>query len=100
VAIAISGGIDSVVLCHLCVQAQVAFILVHCNFGLRGAESERDEAFVRTLASERGVEALIKKMDTTEHALIKKFLSRKLPGIYDTDGFQNCTNLVNLSFSC
>ena len=48
--IAISGGIDSVVLAHLCSQLNLNFSLCHCNFNLRGQESDDDEAFVTSLA--------------------------------------------------
>ena len=49
--LAVSGGIDSVVLCHLCMQANISFEIAHCNFQLRGAESDRDEAFVKKIAA-------------------------------------------------
>ena len=49
------GGIDSVVLSHLIVKMKLNFALCHCNFQLRGQESEDDETFVKTLASEMGV---------------------------------------------
>lgn len=49
VIVALSGGADSVAL--LCVLRELGYALhaVHCNFHLRGAESDRDEAFVRDL---------------------------------------------------
>ncbi len=48
--IACSGGLDSVVLAHLCYRCQMDFVLAHCNFGLRGAASDLDEAFVKNLS--------------------------------------------------
>ena len=62
--LAVSGGVDSVVLCELCHRAGYDFVIAHCNFQLRGEESERDEAFVKTLGDKYGVEVLVKKFDT------------------------------------
>src|SRR5436190_19848801 len=66
--IAVSGGVDSVVLCELCKEAGYDFIIAHCNFQLRGEESERDENFVRALGLKYGVEILFKKFDTGKYA--------------------------------
>ena len=70
--VAVSGGIDSVVLCELCAQAGIAFFLVHCNFKLRGEESERDEQFVRLLANNYDVAVLVKEFSTEEYAARQK----------------------------
>jgi len=48
--LACSGGMDSVVLAHLCAKANLDFELAHCNFQLRGKESDADEEFVKEFA--------------------------------------------------
>src|SRR5260221_5108496 len=65
--LAVSGGVDSVVLCELCKQAGFDFLIAHCNFQLRGEESESDETFVKELGVKYGVEVLVKKFDTNEY---------------------------------
>lgn len=72
ILLAVSGGVDSVVLCELCKQAGFDFVIAHCNFQLRGAESERDEAFVRSLSDRYQVEVLVKKYETEKYAAEKK----------------------------
>lgn len=70
--LAVSGGLDSVVLCQLSKEAGINFAIAHCNFGLRGAESERDENFVRSLGQKFGVEIFVKKFDANALAAEQK----------------------------
>jgi tRNA(Ile)-lysidine synthase len=70
--LAVSGGVDSVVLCELCRQAGFDVAIAHCNFQLRGKESERDEIFVKHLGEKYGVEILVKKFDTERYANVNK----------------------------
>jgi tRNA(Ile)-lysidine synthase len=70
--LAVSGGVDSVVLCELCYQGGYDFVIAHCNFQLRGEESERDEAFVRELGKKYGKEVVVKRFDTQQYATQQK----------------------------
>jgi tRNA(Ile)-lysidine synthase len=66
--LALSGGLDSTVLCELCRLADIRFFLAHCNFHLRGDESDRDEAFVRELAAAHQIPLVIRQFDTLSYA--------------------------------
>jgi len=70
--LAVSGGIDSVVLCELCSQAGYSFTIAHCNFQLRGEESERDQEFVKKLAEKYNAELFLQKFETASYAKEKK----------------------------
>lgn len=48
--VAVSGGADSMVLTHLCMQIGINFTIAHCNFALRASESDADAAFVEKTA--------------------------------------------------
>ena len=61
VLVGVSGGVDSVVLLNILLKTGFECIVAHCNFHLRGSESDRDEQFVEKLAKEYGV--LFKKID-------------------------------------
>ena len=66
--VAVSGGVDSVVLAHLCKESDLDIALAHCNFHLRDDESEGDEEFVLELADALEVEVYVEHFDTRAFA--------------------------------
>ena len=70
--LAVSGGVDSVVLCELMHQAGYSFAIAHCNFQLRGVDSKRDETFVQQLAERYKVPFFCNVFDTVALAKERK----------------------------
>lgn len=68
VLLAVSGGIDSMVLMHLFENSGYDYGIVHCNFQLRGEESDGDEIFVREQVQMHGIPSFFKTFDTKEYA--------------------------------
>ena len=66
--VAVSGGVDSMCLAEKVRLEGGPFAIAHCNFGLRGAESDADEAFVRAWASARGIPIHVKQFETQAFA--------------------------------
>lgn len=68
ILLAVSGGMDSVVMAELFHRAGFTFAIAHCNFQLRGDESDRDELFVRSLAAKHGVPFFVEHYNTNSFA--------------------------------
>ena len=66
--LALSGGIDSMVLADLLLKAKVQFVAAHCNFHLRGEESDGDEQFVREFAERNDLSLYVKHFETEAFA--------------------------------
>ncbi|MEZ4792139.1 MAG: tRNA lysidine(34) synthetase TilS [Gelidibacter sp.] len=80
--IAISGGLDSVVLTQLCHKSGLDVALAHCNFNLRAKESDADEDFVLQLAEDLELEVFIEGFETEKfakkHKLSTQMAAREL----------------------
>lgn len=98
VLLAVSGGMDSVVMSRLFSEAGYDFAIAHCNFGLRGEESDADEKFVRKLARKAKVTCHVKHFDTEafaeDHSLSIQMAARELrynwfEELATTEGYQS-----------
>jgi len=115
--VAISGGVDSVVLAHLCLQLRIEISLLHCNFQLRGDASNGDQAFVKRLADQWEIPLITTEFNTKAYIEVHKTSTqvgarelrynwfRKMAKLYSLDGVVTAhhaddnleTFLINLS---
>ena len=70
--VALSGGADSVALLYLLVDLGYSCEAMHCNFQLRGDESERDQQFVVDLCRQLNVPLYLKRFETTQYAQLHR----------------------------
>ena len=68
ILLAVSGGIDSVVMLDLFTRSGYYCAIAHCNFKLRDEESDMDELFVRDLAGKYNIPFYTKAFNTADHA--------------------------------
>ena len=66
--IAVSGGADSITLLHAFKYLNLRIHALHCNFNLRGKESNMDEQFVKRFCETYGIPMSVKRFDTQEYA--------------------------------
>ena len=92
--IAISGGLDSVVLTHLCHQLNLNVALAHCNFNLRGDESDADENFVLQLAEDLNLEVFIENFDTEGYSNSNKLSTQMAARKLRYDWFEELIDLL------
>ncbi len=72
VLVAVSGGLDSMVLLHLMKQLDVEVAVAHCNFQLRGDDSDQDEEFVRWHSEKMNIPFFCKRFETNNYATENK----------------------------
>jgi tRNA(Ile)-lysidine synthase len=80
--LAVSGGIDSMVMTHLFLRQNYNIAIAHCNFSLRGRESDKDEELVRKFASENDIPFFTTRFETKafakKHKLSVQMAAREL----------------------
>jgi tRNA(Ile)-lysidine synthase len=68
ILLAVSGGIDSMVMTHLFLQSGYEVGIAHCNFSLRAAESDLDEKMVSEFAAEHSIKLFTTRFETKYYA--------------------------------
>ena len=76
--VGVSGGLDSVVLAHILSKSGLPVQLAHVNYGLRGAESDKDEELVRTMATQCGVAVHVLKVTAPKSSKSIQAWARKV----------------------
>ncbi|MFO7868333.1 MAG: tRNA lysidine(34) synthetase TilS [Bacteroidales bacterium] len=68
ILVGVSGGIDSMVLCYILHSLGYSIGIAHCNFQLRGEESDADEKFVQSFAHQHTIPFFVHTVDTHKYA--------------------------------
>jgi tRNA(Ile)-lysidine synthase len=72
ILLAVSGGIDSMVMLHLFQQAGFTIAVAHCNFQLRGKDADGDEAFVSSTTEQLNIPCFVNRFETAQYAEVTK----------------------------
>jgi tRNA(Ile)-lysidine synthase len=96
--IACSGGIDSVVLTRLLKELDFDISLAHCNFSLRGKESDGDEEFVVKLADKLSIPIFTKTFQTKKYASDKKISTQMAARELRYEWFEELLNKYSFDY--
>ena len=91
--LAVSGGVDSMVLLDLFYKLRFDICIVHCNFQLRGKESDADEMLVREICQDSYIPYFIESFDTLEFAKENKLSIQLAARKLRYDWFQEIISL-------
>jgi tRNA(Ile)-lysidine synthase len=98
VLLAVSGGMDSVVMCDLFSKAKIDFVIAHCNFGLRGEESNEDEMFVKKLSIKYKVPFMVTTFQTADFAETEKISTQMAARILRYEWFEKVRKEQNCDY--
>lgn len=96
--LAISGGADSVCLFFVLKELGYKIELAHCNFNLRGKESQKDEFFVKALSDKYRVKYHFKSFETKKHANAEKISIQMAARDLRYKWFEELLQNTNLDF--
>ncbi len=72
ILVAVSGGMDSMVLLDILIHLNIKIEVAHCNFQLRGEESNEDETFVKQFAQKHNLKFHLKSFDVEAYVQLNK----------------------------
>jgi tRNA(Ile)-lysidine synthase len=98
VLLAVSGGIDSVVMAHLFFKAKLKFAIAHCNFGLRGEDADADEKFVKKLAKKYKVPFFSEHFETQAFADKEKISVQMAARVLRYEWFEKIRQRENFQY--
>jgi tRNA(Ile)-lysidine synthase len=96
--LAVSGGLDSVVLCELMHRLGRNFQVAHVNFQLRGEESTRDEQFVRSLGERYQVPVHVHLADATRYAMDNRLSIQEAARVIRYAWFRELIGMLDAGF--
>ena len=96
--IALSGGVDSMVLANLFLNNNLSFSVAHCNFNLRDKESDGDEKFIFNWSAENEIECYISKFNTIDYCRKNKFGIQEVARNLRYDWFNELKNLYSFDY--
>ncbi|GGD97113.1 tRNA lysidine(34) synthetase TilS [Planktosalinus lacus] len=96
--VACSGGLDSVVMTHLLVNSGYSVTLAHCNFSLRGSESDSDSAFVIRFAKKLGVPVYTETFETVSFAEEKGLSIQMAARVLRYNWFDELADMLSLKY--
>lgn len=98
IAVAISGGLDSMVLTDLLLKSGFEITLLHCNFNLRDSESDADTTFVTAFAKENKLQNYVQSFDTKQFASDYKLSIQMAARKLRYDWFEEKISELNIHF--
>ncbi|WP_430611880.1 tRNA lysidine(34) synthetase TilS [Flavobacterium sp. JP2137] len=96
--LAVSGGVDSVVMLHLLADLKLDIAVAHCNFRLREEQSDQDASFVEALCLQRGIPFFGISFDTEQYAEEKGVSIQIAARSLRYDWFEQLLNEQQLDF--
>lgn len=98
ILLALSGGLDSCVLLDLCLKSGLQPAVAHCNFKLRGKDSDDDAKWIKNLANTKNLKYYIENFDSESYARTKKVSIQMAARDLRYKWFDQLSNQLNFDF--